>query len=281
MKKLIFSLTGLILGIGLYAQASTSISAACTSLIDEFMNCRLELAVVDRSKDLEKAESILYGFIADHESLVSQLSPQEQVIITNFYVNERYALYWDMPEKNDFVRGFLKDQMNVIESWGANIKNNACNKWLLATRADVTSCYMSYTVADVMKYGLALKPMYEEAVKQDPEFCYGLINLGQWYFWAPGISGGSKKKATNCLERAYAAAKTPAEKYYACYFYSQMLFENGKTADAAKILAEAEAILPDSINIKTAKKANKDGLSLFAYQKKNSSLSEEAADKDK
>ena len=166
----------------------------------------------------------------------------------------------------------LKAQKEVNEAYLAAHKGERLDKWVSVTAADVISCYMSFSVSDVVKYGLSLKDFYRNAVEQDPSMSYALTNLAQWYYWAPRINGGSKKTALTYFEQALTAADTPAETYYACIFLSQLLFENGEKARCAALLDQATAIAPESRYLARIRAMNQAGDSLYQSNRKTSKM---------
>lgn len=94
-------------------------------------------------------------------------------------------------------------------------------------------------------------------------FC--LINIAQWYFHAPVISGGGKGKAMKAFLAAEKAAKSDAELYYAKLFLSQSYFEDGKKQKSAELLSEAENLLPGSRTVKFYRFLNENGYYYFEY----------------
>ena len=197
---------------------------------------------------------------------------EEALILENFVLLERYNYMKDDGANKQTLRTALKTQKDKCDAWQASHKAETPNTWLLVTSADIISCYISFSMADVIKYGLSIKDYYTQAISQDAQCSYVLTNLAQWYYWAPAINGGSKKKAAAYFERAVLAAKTGAEVYFANIFLSQYVLESGDTARARALLATAKAQCPQSSYIALLERINASGISLFAYSKQRSKM---------
>ena len=241
---------------------AASVSQKCENLISDFMTLRMNL-----SFESESSEAIqkINKFKEDFDKERSEYSEEEQLVIDNFIVNEIYNYQYNHSESR-------KSTKAKNESYIAKHKGEQLDKWVSTTAADVISCYMSFSASDVLKYGLSLKDFYQNAVSQDEKMAYALMNLGQWYYWAPRLSGGSKKTALSYMEKALQAAKTPAETYYACIFLSQVLFEEGEKERCAKLLDQATEIAPQSTYLKAIRKMNREGDSLYQSNRKNSKM---------
>ncbi len=242
-------------------------------LIDTFFDLRMELTSME---DTDQIIGAIDSFWKNHSSEISGLGQQEQLVMEAFCVMERYNYLYQLPGQDKVQHEELGKIRAKMEEFRGKKTNEELSKYFLCTQADVTSCYMGYSVADVMKYGKSLKPLYESAVNKDPAFSYGLTNLAQYNFWAPGIAGGSKQKAIEYCQRAYSAASTTSQKFFAGIFYSQMLYETGKKDDCVKIMRQVQQLQPQSIYVRKILDANGQGMSLFEYNKRNSKLSKES-----
>jgi len=256
------------------------ISPDAQKLIDDFFTLRMNLSVYDSRTETDKIIGQIDLFLSDNKARLDSCSEQEQLILSNFAAMERYNYLYELPEQKDKQRESMKNQKDLCEKYFDTHSEDDSSKWLICTRADVTSCYMGFAFKDVLKYGLKIKPLYKKALDLDPDFAYGLMNMAQWFYYAPGMTGGSKDKALSYFEKAAAAAKKPAEKYYADIFLSQSLFEHKQYERAKKLLEEAASFCPESKYIKLIQSVNSDGMSLFDYNRKKSSLSEEADSRD-
>ena len=251
--------------------ASAEISDRAQKAVDDFMDLRMKIAGLSSDQALAQ--------VADFEkklSVDSSFSSQEdRLVLVNFIIMEKYNFLRKQKGSKPQLKKLLKELKEKNEAWFAANGEGKAGVWLLATSADVTSCYMSYSVAEVMKSGLSLREKYLKAVALDPAFSYGWTNLGQWYYWAPAINGGSGKKARAAFEHAVAAAKNPAEKFFACVFYSQFLIEEKEFENAAAMLDQAEAQDPKNPYVDFLRSVNKTGDSFFDWSKKHSQMERE------
>lgn len=258
------------------SQIFADISSGAKSLIDNFFELRMNLSKNDY--ETSEGRNLIIGqienFKADNSAQLELLNEEENLVLENFFIMEVYNYLYKLPGQDKIQHEILGKQLEKLENFSKKNKENL-SAYFYCTMADVTSCFMGYSVSDVLKYGTKVKPLYEKALEKTPDLSYALTNIGQWYYFAPKITGGSKKKALNFFEKALQNAKTNAEKYFADIFLSQLLFENEEFVRAEELVNEAESFCPESFYIKTIKTANKNGISLYEYNKKNSALNEE------
>jgi hypothetical protein len=253
-----------------------NISAQAQNLINSFFTLRMNLSLYDRNSQTKLIISDIDAFTDNNKQAIQSCNEQEQLIISNFAAMEKYNYLYQIPAEKEGQRLSMQKQKDLCESYYKTHSEEDSSKWLLCTCADVTSCYMGFSFQDVVKYGMKIKPLYQKALAQDEKFAYGLMNMAQWYYYAPAISGGGKKKALEYFEKAAAAAATPAEKYFAEIFLSQSLFEFKQYDRSSSVLEHAATFCPQSTYIALIRKANKNGMSLFEYNKSMSSLNEES-----
>ncbi len=243
------------------------VSVQAQKLVDDFMAVRMKIAGLSS----EQALAQVGAFEKDLEERKAGLSQEDALVLENFIVMEKYNFMRKKAGSKDFLKKTLKALKEKNAAWFLANSGKA-GKWLLATSADVTSCYMSYSLAEVVKSGMALRDKYKESVAKDPGFSYGWTNLAQWYYWAPAINGGSGAKARDAFENAVSAAKTPAEKFFACVFYSQFLFEKKELKKSAALLDEAESQDPENPYVAFMRQINAAGDSFFEWNKKHSQM---------
>lgn len=258
--------------------AQTGLSADATALVDSFFALRMNLSLFDGSTDAGTAEIIaaIDGFERQNAERIASLGEQERIVIDNFIIMERYNYLYEKDGQAKVQHEILGAQRERCEAFADSTPDNDLGAYFFCTWADVTSCYMGYSVSDVLKYGRKLRPLYEKALQKDADFSYALMNIAQYYYFAPKIAGGSKKTSLAYFERARAAAKTDAQIYFADIFLSQLLFENKDTARCAALLAEAESLCPGSRYLAVIRAANESGLSLYEYNRKKSALDKAA-----
>ena len=242
-------------------------------LIDDFFNLRMNLSVYDEN-DTESIIFTIENFPKENEEKISLCNEQEKIILEKFFVMEKYNYLYEKPGQAKIQHELLGKQLEKIEQFIKEHNGIFLNEYFYCTQADVTSCYMGYSIGDVLKYGASVKPLYEKALEANPNFSYALTNIGQWYYFAPKIAGGSKKKTLTYFEKAKANAATSAQKYFADIFLSQLLFENKQFEKCRELLDEAQSFCPQSNYIKKIRRANETGLSIYEYNKKKSPLNE-------
>lgn len=252
------------------AAAQTSISPEASRAVDDFMTFRMNLASYRRPEDALLAIERYHNEHLSEEAL-SGFSEQETLILRNFEVLERYNFMREIPSRKEETVDMLKAQYKVLTSWIAARKGEEFNKWLLTTAGDILSCNLSYArVSQILRDGRAVKNYYERALLQDDSMEYALTNLGQWYYYAPAVGGGSKSKAGDFFERAVEGARTDAETYYAKIFLSQYRFEDKKRRhEAAALLSEADSLQPGGFYVAWIRKINEQGYSLFYWNTHN------------
>lgn len=264
--NVIFSLlSAVVIGTGT-AFASPAISDSALAQIDEFMNFRMKLSVY---KTPEEALKAIDDYEESHKEAVENFGEQEKLIYEDFVLLERYN-YLREDKKNDaYLKKVLLAQAEKNDAFFAANKASEIDEWLYVISADTYSCYMSFNpVGGALKYGMKLKKNYEECLKINPDNSYCLTHLAQWYYWAPGINGGSKQKAQVNFEKAVTAARNSGERYYAYIFLSQFLYEKKNKDKCAELLQEALKEEPNSTYVQLLQKVNKQGYSLFTYNEK-------------
>ena len=248
--------------------AAEHISSTAQAKIDEFMALRMTVAALgDNGAALTAIDSF-----AKSSAASSTLTDEEQLILENFVLLERYNYLKADSANKSLLRTSLKAQKDKCDAWMNAHKAETPNKWLCVTYADTISCYISFAMSGVIKYGLSIKDYYSKAISQDAHCSYVLTNLAQWYYWAPKLNGGSKKKAGEYFEQALQSARNDAEVYFASSFLSQYVFETGDKARAATLLAAAKAKCPASTYIARLERINAQGMSLFEYDRKHSKM---------
>ena len=264
MKKIVAIVFGLFFTCGLFA---ASISTAAQNKIDEFMKLRMDITACSSQQEaLAKVDA----FEKQYEGGKSSFNQEENLIIENFIILEKYNSLSKTGTSTTTLRNMMKTRKETLEAYFKTNPRKQANKWLVCTYGDVLSCFMAFSVGDVLKCGLTVKDCYDSVIKEDPNFSYGLTNAAQWYYWAPGINGGSKKKAGQYFERAVSGARNNAEKFFAEIFYSQYLFENKQADQCAVHLNKAGALCPSSKTVPEVKAQNAAGKSMFAASKEKS-----------
>ena len=244
--------------------AQSFISEKGIKAINDFQAFRMELTEFQDNK-LEAVKK-LEDYQNNHS--LEDLFEQEQLIMESFYIAELYNYIWEDKANDSMLQKAFLQQIEKNEKFISDHKNEVSD-WMYMVTADSFSCYMSYNpVQGAMKYGIKLKKYYEKALEINPENSVCRTHYAQWFYWAPGVSGGSKKKSLANFKQAMDTAETVADKFYAYIFYSQIAFEQVSKEVAAEYLNKAKEIYPKSTYITELEYWNGRGYSLFGKDKK-------------
>lgn len=245
---------------------SAEISSTAEKLIYDFMELRINLS---RTETDAEALILIDDFMNRNYFPQKEIfSEQEQVILENFYITERYNyLQYDINKGKLISENELLELLKRNDAFFEKNKNTELNRWTLVTSANAIGCYMSFKPTQTaLKYGTIQKDWYKKACDQKEGYWYGTAHLAQWYFFAPGIFGGSKKKALSLFKDALSYANTNAEKYYSNIFLSQFYFTEGNVTLSEEYLSAADSYLPGGRYVKFIKEINSKGKSTFKYE---------------
>lgn len=263
MKKKIFALC--LLFASFFAFADIQMSEFENSFMEEITNFRWRLALC-ASNDEKALLCDKFSEYTNSENVSENLSEEILLSANNILTWEKYnALYEKNPDDKS-LEEFLTAQYKKIRAYFKANKKKEHSKWLYVTSGDILSSSLQYlSLKTAMTEGLTIKKYYDNALEADSDFVFCLINIGQWYFHAPVISGGGKGKAFKAFLHAEEVSKTEAEKYYAKLFLSQSFYEDGQKQKAAELLDECEKLLPGSKTVEFYKLLNENGYYYFEY----------------
>ena len=202
------------------------------------------------------------------DSFKIKLSLSEECFISieNILTWEKYNALYEINPSDSELEDFLTAQYKKIRFYFRNHKKDVHNKWLYVTAGDILSSSLQYLpLTTAMNEGLTIKKYYDKALEIDSNFVFCLINIGQWYFHAPAVSGGGKKKAMNAFIKAESSATSDAEKFYAKLYLSQCYFDFDDKEKAAALLDECESLLPETRIVKFYRLLNENGFCYFEY----------------
>lgn len=263
MKKIVLGLWLLLAGV--FCFASSGLTDFEAKVMAEITDFRWQLALID---DFEKVATSCDEFSSyiNSPEVAPNLSEEILLSANNILTWEKYNALYEINPKNKELEPFLTAQYKKIRAYFKSHKAQEHNKWLYVTAGDILSSSLQYLpLSTAMNEGLTIKKYYDKALENDPDFVFCLINIAQWYFHAPVISGGGKGKAMKAFLAAEKAAETQAELYYAKLFLSQSYFEDGNKEKAAELLSEAENLLPGSRTVKFYRLLNENGYYYFEY----------------
>jgi hypothetical protein len=245
--------------------ASEKLSSVEQVLMDKTTQFRLAL---ESCTSCEEAVEKIDAYSDDLHSgrLCPPVSGEVMLAVDNILVWEKYNCLYTEDIKHPALKGLITAQYERDKKWFKDHKDETHNKWMYETSADVLSCclqFLPFTTA--LSEGLNIKKYYDAALADDPDMVFALINVAQWYYYAPAINGGGKTKTLNCLEHAVNKARNDGELYYARALLSQIEFDRGNTEKAAALLAKDEKMVPGSGYISHLQKINAASYSLFYY----------------
>lgn len=276
MKKrfiypVIFCLTALVFAEG-------EISDFCREKIDEFVTLRVELKSSDDITALEaikkteaEAMAVLPLEAVDFE--------QEKQILSNLYFMETYARTLTRENRAE-LRRTMKKQMNDCFEVMEKRSEEQLDKWFYVSMADVTSYYMTRSIAATFYWGFKVKDWHKKALKKDEFMASANACLANWNFYAPAPIG-SNKKARKLYENGIKGARTPGEKYMVYTYFSQFLYELDEKDEAEKYLELAYGLNLGTKELDFMKKCNEEGISFLQYMRNSSGIDEELPESEK
>lgn len=271
---LIFSLFGGLLS------AENVISDYTTDKVEEFVTYRVVLKSVKDDiaydtilKMKEEALAELPKHALDFE--------QEECILESLYLTEFYEHSLTASGNQKELRRQMKNQMKKNMTCIDNHKEKNISEWLYQFTADVTSYYMTRSVAATFFYGMKVKGYYEKAIEINKNRASSYVCLGNWCFYAPRLFGGGLKKAQKHYESAEACAEIDGEKYLAYISMSQINYENKNKETAKEYLEKAIALDLGRKDLDLIARCNEKGYSYFQYLRNRSGIDEEMAEDEK
>ncbi|MCR4939611.1 MAG: hypothetical protein K5930_05825 [Treponemataceae bacterium] len=263
MKKLIFFLL-------LFTALSSVVAVPKLTdreleIIKKITDDRIDFSCMPVSEALSK--SIQYRTDILEHAEKNNFSEQAKLIIDNMTTVEVHTHLYEKDIKNPELKGNVTPRIKKAADWIEDHKEDSgISAYMYYTTADIISCGLSFmSLGDILSYGLKIKDFYIEAVELDPTCSMAYSGLAQWYYYAPGLSGGSTKKAYTNFELSLKHAYTRGEKFTATIFMSQSLYDQKKYTEARKLLEDADKMLPGSRLVSYMKKLNDADYCYFYY----------------
>lgn len=276
MKK--FCLCAAIFCLAAACFAENEISDFCQKKIDEFVTLRVELkseddlTAVEMIKNIENETMIVLPAVAkDFE--------QEKQILANLYFMEAYARILTK-ENRVQLRKNMKKRMNDCLELMQKRSEEQLSKWFYVSTADVTSYYMTRSIAATFYWGFKVKDWHKKALKKDEFMASANACLGNWNFYAPPPIG-SNKKARQLYKNGIKGARTPGEKYMVYTYYSQFLYELGEKDECEKYMELAYGLELGTKELDLMRKCNDEGISYLQYMRNSSGIDEEIPESEK
>ncbi len=231
--------------------------------IQNILSFRLSLRSYSTNDEvIEKVRS----YRASHKDKISSFKEEAQIVCNNMLATAEYNAFYAKDMHAPEMEGILRPQYETIMKFQERTPIEEQNPWFTLTSADIINSMMQFLKqSDAIKLGLQEKKDYASVIERFPQNSFANMLSGYWYYYAPGIGGGSKKKARIFFSDALKYAENDYEKFYGYINLSQMNFEDKKKEEAARLLDEAEKILPNTRHIAFIRKINEMGYSAFDY----------------
>ena len=258
--------------------AQNEISDFCREKIDEFVTLRVELKssdVITALETIKKTEAQAMAGLP----VVAKDFEQEKQILSNLYFMETYDRTLTRENRAE-LRKAMKRQMNDCFAVMEKRREEQLDKWFYVSMADVTSYYMTRSLAATFYWGFKVKEWHKKALKKDEFMASANACLANWNFYAPAPLG-SNKKARQLYENGLKGAKTPGEKYMVYTYYSQFLYELDEKEEAKRYLELAYDLNLGTKELDFMKKCNEEGISFLQYMRNSSGIDEEMPESEK
>ncbi len=206
-----------------------------------------------------KAELEAENAFADKDSV-------DCITLSNLLNNEIYIYMYETDASTQELKDFILAQYNEIEAWKENHGEDEYTQWFILSTWDVVNQTMQFIPqTTAIRLGLKEKQEYDSLVKNYPDFSFGYMNAALWYYFAPGIGGGSKSTAIEYFKKSVETASYDYEKFYSRIFYSQTLYDKGDKETCKRLLKECDAVLPNNVYTPFIRFLNDNGFSLLYY----------------
>ena len=237
------------------AFADVNLSAKTKDMLEDLMTLKIKLKAEDNART---SLSILDNWIASTKKDFDSLTETEQMVVTNMIDCELYTYQIRLPDTKKSLDKLLSAQCKLNKKYIEAHKNEKLDTWLLLSAGAVTSCYMALEpLKTAFTYGYWVRDLFAEVVERDPGFSHAQLNLAQWYYYCPGILGGSKKKAKELFKKSFDVAKTDHDRFESAVLMSQLAFDEKDNANYDKYIAIAEAISPNNFYLHDIINTNK------------------------
>jgi len=200
------------------------------------------------------------------EQVKNQLSEEIQIVVESMIMHEKYNYIYEKEIKSPLLEPIITGEYHKIKDYVSRHKKETYSIWFYAASGDILSASLQFlSIGDAMKEGLTVRKYYDAALEQKPDFSYCLMNMAQWYYYAPAVSGGSKEKALSFFNQAVQGATCNYEAYFSNLWLSQFYFEKKQTADCEKYFDASEKLLGKNRYNDFIKYLNDNDFSLLYY----------------
>lgn len=245
------------------------------SVIDNFWDLRMKLTCISENQE---AIDTLASYKENNQEQIDQLGEEASLLLDALILMETYNYNWVFPGEDKISRKPFVEMRKKLKAFMENKTDKELTPYTYLCYADITSYFMAYSIKDIIFNGRSVKRNQEKAIAICPEFSPAMVNLAQWYYYAPSFFGGSKTMTEEWQIKSIKYARTTAELFYAKTAYSQFLFEMNRMEESKKELEECKELCPESNFIKLLQDQNAMGNSLNDYNKQRSKLLKSADD---
>lgn len=264
LKKIFFPLF-LILCISTALNSQTKLTSEEEGLFKDILEIRLQSRTFS---DGQKASEFIeenYNKIKNSQQY-KNLSEELVITVDNLFINANYNALYEFNPNDPKLKTIMVDQYYIIDRFRSLHQKDTFNKYFYVSSGDLINSTMQFLQqTHAIKLGLQEKADYDSLLEREPTFSFGYLNAALWYYYAPSIGGGSKKKAREYFIKATVNAKTNFEKYYSNIFLSQIYYEAKDTANYERCLVAAESALLGTRYISFIKMLNEKNISLMYY----------------
>ncbi|MBQ0051760.1 MAG: hypothetical protein KBT11_06825 [Treponema sp.] len=254
------------------------ISDFTNQTVYEFITTRVRLKSWEDQAAVEKIAEIRAETMEKLKSVAVDLE-QEECILESLFFTETYEHLIKAETRGDLrvgMKNLMKRNMDCINSR----KHEKISKWMYLSAGDVTSYYMTRSIAATFFYGFKVKGYYESALDKDSGLTSANTSLGSWLFYAPAPIG-SNKRAEKHYKSGLKGAKTDGEKYMAFQYLSQLYYEQKKISKAEEYLQKAYDLELGHKELDKIRACNKAGYSLFQYNRNRAGIDEKIPESEK
>ena len=244
---------------------SSSLFCETDGLLNRILDAKLHVLVFENPSD---SVNYLNDFRKTLEADGSLVYDDSELMLTadNLLAQEQMLRLSEAKTPADELKSFILNQYEKNENFEKNHEGQLLSCDYAVSAWEIKNSAMGFlSMSEMIKLAMKQKSDYEVLLAENPQHARGLMNSAFWYYFAPGIAGGSKTIAKNNFQNAIKYASCDYEMFYSRLYYSQILFKDGKKADAAKLLEECEQILSGTAYIAFVRKMNENGWSIFDY----------------
>ena len=247
----------------IFLSSATEFTDAENKAVQDILSFRLTLRscatddeAIEKVRDWRKA----------HEEKINSLGEEAQIVCLNMLSTAEYNAFYAKEMHAPEMEGILRPQYEKITAYAARHSVSEQNPWFTLTAADITNSMMQFLKQkEAIKLGIQERKDYAAVLEKHPKMAFAHMLSGYWYYYAPGIGGGSKAKARQFFSDAHKYAANDYERYYGAINLSQMYFEDKNKTESARLLDEAEKILAGTRYVAFIRKINALGYSAFDY----------------